>query len=140
MSKIESLIGTDTKGKSELKISMKDMVFQMSSFVDDEEYAENFISTTKQFSNMVDFIQYITDNGKEILENIRGHVCDYQMTMPLPDYGSIRILLSDHRHINIYMDMSADFITEEMKEDKETLRQIEELAQKRIDWYRNGGN
>lgn len=137
MSEIETVIGTDTKGKSKIKTTMKNMSLKIHKYSEDDE---EFMETTNEFTTMVDFIQYFVDHGKEILDDIYDHTCDYDLEVSMPGNQFLHTNMGDRRHLTIYMELEADFIAKEMKNDKEALQKISEIAQKRTGWNRDSGN
>lgn len=142
MSEIKATIGTDIRGKNKINATMKDMVIEISGFgaTDDTELNGDFIGGTKRFTNMVDFIQYIIDNGEEMLENISEAICDYELNMPIPEDGFMHIDISDRDHINVNLSLDADFIGKEIQEDKKALKDIQDIADSRVRSFRGETN
>ena len=129
----KKVIGTDNNGNSKIRINSDYTVnLQITTQDDDDDWHEI------NFDNIFDFIEYISEHGKEILENIDNGEYEYNLQIDFGknnfnyDFIYLPILSTGHQSIGIEIDGS--FIADEIKGDKQALHDIMDIAYKRTNW------
>ena len=129
---MDKVIGTDNNGKSKIRIKSgysMSLIKSAASFNDTDMDFDNNVD----FKNIFEFIQYISEHGKEILDEIDNGDYEYSIRINLDDNDFIYTdILTNKSNINMQID--ADFLDKEMKEDKKALHDIMDIANKRLSW------
>lgn len=129
---MDKVIGTDNNGKSKIRIKSgysMSLIKSAASFNDTDMDFDNNVD----FKNIFEFIQYISEHGKEILDEIDNGDYEYSIRINLDDNDFIYTdILTNKSNINMQID--ADFLDKEMKEDKKALHDIIDIANKRLSW------
>ena len=132
---MDKVIGTDNNGKSKIRIKSgysMSLIKSAASFNDTDMDFDNNVD----FKNIFEFIQYISEHGKEILDEIDNGDYEYSIQINLDDNDFIYTdILTNKSNINMQID--ADFLDKEMKEDKKALHDIMDIANKRLSWGNN---
>ena len=132
---MDKVIGTDNNGKSKIRIKSgysMSLIKSAASFNDTDMDFDNNVD----FKNIFEFIQYISEHGKEILDEIDNGDYEYSIRINLDDNDFIYTdILTNKSNINMQID--ADFLDKEMKEDKKALHDIMDIANKRLSWGNN---
>lgn len=129
---MDKVIGTDNNGKSKIRIKSgysMSLIKSAASFNDTDMDFDNNVD----FKNIFEFIQYISEHGKEILDEIDNGDYEYSIRINLDDNDFIYTdILTNKSNINMQID--ADFLDKEMQEDKKALHDIMDIANKRLSW------
>ena len=131
----KKVIGTDNNGNSKIRINADYTVNLQITMTNDEVDGDMH---EINFNNIFEFIDYVSEHGKEILENIDNGECEYNLQIDFGkkdfnyDFIYLPILSTGHPSIGIEIDGS--FITDEIKGDKQALHDIMDIAYKRTNW------
>ena len=129
----KKVIGTDNKGNSKIRINSDYTVnLQITTQDDDDDWHEI------NFDNIFDFIDYVSEHGKEILENIDNGECEYNLQIDFGkkdfNYDFIYLPILSTGHPSIGLEIDASFIENEIRGDKQALHDIMDIAYKRTNW------
>ncbi len=127
----DKVIGTDNTGKSKIRVKSKYTI----TLIKSDAFNEDTVDFCKDmnFKNIFEFIDYISEHGKEILDDIDNGNYDYSIQINLEGSDFVYAdVLTNSADINIQLD--ADFLDKEMQEDKKALHDIMDIANKRLSW------
>ena len=128
---MNKVIGTDNNGKSKIRVKSKYSIslIKNSTFDDNNDIEFN----NRDFENMFEFIDYLAEHGKEIIDDIDNGEYEYSIQINMDDHDFIFTDVLTNGS-NISMEIDAEFLAKEMQEDKKTLHDISDMVQKRISW------
>ena len=127
----KKVIGTDNSGKSKIRVKSGYSITLIKSAAFNEtdiDYDEDI-----DFKNIFEFIQYIIDHGKDMLEDIDNGEYEYDLQINLEekDFAYMSIISGDS---SIGLEIDASFIENEIRGDKQALHDIMDIAYKRTNW------
>lgn len=128
--KMNKVIGTDNNGKSKIRVKSKYSISLIKNSASDDNDME---FNNKDFENMFEFIDYLAEHGKEIIDDIDNGEYEYSIQINMDDHDFIYTDVLT-KGSDISMEIDAGFINKEMQEDKRVLHDISDMVHKRISW------
>ena len=124
------VIGTDTNGNSKIRVTSNYTISLQAATPDDEFSGD---SHEVEFKSIFEFIQYINDHGKDMLDEIDNHESEYTLQINFWKNDFIYMPVESHQS-TMSMEIDGEFIADEISGDKQALREILDIASKRTDW------
>ena len=118
------------KGKETLSFDLRNTV---ASFVMENQSGEEGWGPDKvqdfQFTKLTDFVDFIHNNYEDIKYQLENEADQVYLSFTLGQRDLV--VYFDRTNINIRFQAPADFISDELRGDKQAIAQIQEIAQKR---------
>lgn len=130
MTDLKTTLVTDNKANPRLNMKITGMVIKLEvKNADTGDFVNEFT-----FENMLAFIEHIVKHGMRMIEDIEDGELNYSVSVSLPQGGFIYSEIKDK--FDLFMNIRADFISEENAMDKKALSEISKIASDRISWYK----